>query len=255
MKQTLKTLIRNVKSINGNSLAEFATTTALMATLAATAAPKLSEMSEGPKAEKSRNEIDKIIKQAGQFYQDKAESEGRGRFPGQEKFNIQVGGTAYTGSGNTDATTAGTATAHANSDAHTASIHKDLGIDGTDGWQQYDDAADNAWISVFGTTNEDNPLPSGSHAGNVGDDPVGDSHQDVADDNTTSNVNEAEVCCYGPAEWKLLMGGEVLGSTFQDGHYAYSVVAGGGSGSDVYPPTVYVVDIENAVDFNNVLEP
>ena len=55
-----------------------------MATLAATAAPKLSEMSEGTKAEKSRNEIDKIIKQAGQFYQDMADEEGRGRFPGQD---------------------------------------------------------------------------------------------------------------------------------------------------------------------------
>ncbi len=62
MKQLLKTIIRNVKSVRGNSLAEFATTTALMATLAATAAPKLSEMSEGAKGEKSRNEIDKIIK-------------------------------------------------------------------------------------------------------------------------------------------------------------------------------------------------
>ena len=82
MKQTLKTLIRNVKSIKGNSLAEFATTTALMATLAATAAPKLSEMSEGAKAEKSKNEIDKIIKQGGSFYQDTADNEGRGRFPG-----------------------------------------------------------------------------------------------------------------------------------------------------------------------------
>ena len=39
MKQLLKTIIRNVKSVRGNSLAEFATTTALMATLAATAAP------------------------------------------------------------------------------------------------------------------------------------------------------------------------------------------------------------------------
>ena len=95
MKQTLKTIIRNVKSIKGNSLAEFATTTALMATLAATAAPKLSEMSEGTKAEKSRNEIDKIIKQAGSFYQDKADEEGRGRFPGQSKFNAQVGGSSY----------------------------------------------------------------------------------------------------------------------------------------------------------------
>ena len=44
-----------------------------MATLAATAAPKLS-VSEGAKGEKSRNEIDKIVKMAGQFYQDQAEA-------------------------------------------------------------------------------------------------------------------------------------------------------------------------------------
>ena len=234
MKQTLKTLIRNVKSINGNSLAEFATTTALMATLAATAAPKLSEMSEGTKAEKSRNEIDKIIAQAGQFYQDKAESEGRGRFPGQERFNVQVGGSAYT---NTDGSTTGTATAHTNSDAHTALIHKDLALDGTDGWQMFDDASANAWMSVFGTStsdNPDNPLPSGSASGNVSDDAG---------------------AAVGKDEWKVLMGGDVLSSTFQDGHYVYSVVAGGGSGNDVYPPTIYVADIENAVDFNSVLEP
>ena len=234
MKQTLKTLIRNVKSINGNSLAEFATTTALMATLAATAAPKLSEMSEGTKAEKSRNEIDKIITQAGQFYQDKAESEGRGRFPGQERFNVKVGGHTYT---NTDGSTTGTATAHTNSDNHTAKIHKDLALDGTDGWQMFDDASANTWVSVFGTStsdNPDNPLPSGSAGSNVTDD---------------------EGTVVGRDEWKVLMGGDVLGSTFQDGHYVYSVVAGGGSGSDVYPPTIYVADIENAVDFNSVLEP
>ena len=234
MKQTLKTLIRNVKSINGNSLAEFATTTALMATLAATAAPKLSEMSEGTKAEKSRNEIDKIIAQAGQFYQDKAESEGRGRFPGQERFNVKVGGHAYT---NTDGSTTGTATAHANSDAHTALIHTDLAIDGTDGWQMFDDVSANTWVSVFGTSNSDNPdnpLPASSHSGNVIDDAG---------------------AAVGKVEWKVLMGGDVLSSTFQDGHYVYSVVAGGGSGNDVYPPTIYVADIENAVDFNSVLEP
>ena len=92
MKHLLKTIIRNVKSVKGNSLAEFATTTALMATLAATAAPKLSEMSEGAKGEKSRNEIDKIIKQAGQFYQDTADQEGRGRFPNQKKFDVAIGG-------------------------------------------------------------------------------------------------------------------------------------------------------------------
>ena len=137
MKQTLKTLIRNVKSINGNSLAEFATTTALMATLAATAAPKLSEMSEGTKAEKSRNEIDKLIKQAGSYYQDTADDEGRGRFPGQSKFNVSVGGAGGTGYTNADASTSGTATAHDASDAHRLVILKDLGIVGSGdlGWE------------------------------------------------------------------------------------------------------------------------
>ena len=68
-----------------------------MATLAATAKPKLSEMSEGAKAEKSRNELDKLIKQAGQFYQDTADIEGRGRFPGQDKYDDPVGGTVASG--------------------------------------------------------------------------------------------------------------------------------------------------------------
>ena len=223
MKQTLKTIIRNVKSIKGNSLAEFATTTALMATLAATAAPKLSEMSEGTKAEKSRNEIDKIIKQAGQFYQDMADSEGRGRFPGQSKYNVQVGGTAYT---NTDATSSGTDDALDNAAGHNDDVMADLGLDGSDGWQQYDDQPTNSWISVFGTSN-------GMAAG-------------------TKGVANCSGCS---DEWLPLFGEEVLESRFQDGHYAYTVVAGGGSGNDVFPPVLYVVAVENAVDFNSVLEP
>ena len=217
MKYSLKSIIRNFKSIKGNSLAEFATTTALMATLAATAAPKLCEMSEGTKAEKSRNEIDKIVKQAGQFYQDTADSEGRGRFPNQTKFNVAIGGGDYDNAGgsSTDLTAAKAATA-----AHTAKIMADLGLDGTDGWQNYDDAHTNDWVSVFGG-------------------------KDVDGGTTRSDAGE----------WSGLFGDEVLGSTFQDGHYAYTVVAGGGTGSDVYPPVIYVVDVENAVDFNNVLEP
>ena len=91
MKISFQRLISYFKQIDGNSLAEFATTTALMATLAATAAPKMSELSESAKGEKSRNEIDKIIKQAGQFYQDIAEEEGRGRFPNQLKFDSSIG--------------------------------------------------------------------------------------------------------------------------------------------------------------------
>ena len=134
MKQTLKTLIRNVKSINGNSLAEFATTTALMATLAATAAPKLSEMSEGTKGEKSRNEIDKLIKQAGSYYQDRADIDGRGSFPGQSKFNQSVGGANGVTYDNSDASTGGIATAKAASLVHTTAILLDLSVTGSAGW-------------------------------------------------------------------------------------------------------------------------
>ena len=54
-------------------------------------------------------------------------------------------------------------------------------------------------------------------------------------------------------EWLHLFGWEPLNSPYQDGHYVYTVVAGGGSGDDVFPPVMYVVDIENAVHYNNVL--
>ena len=247
MKQTLKSIIRNFKSIKGNSLAEFATTTALMATLAATAAPKLSEMSEGTKAEKSRNEIDKMIKQGGQFYQDTADTEGRGRFPNQDKFNEAIGGATegernYSNAGGSkDAL----ATAIGKSKAHSDAIMKDLGLystDGgvttTDGWQNYVDVHENEWTSVFGGYKGDATIQKDALCKPCGDDP------------DTPDVVEVKT-----NEWSALFGDEALGSTFQDGHYVYTVVGGGGTGNDVYPPVLYVVDIENAVDFNNVLEP
>ena len=229
MKHMLKTIAKTVKSVKGNSLAEFATTTALMATLAATAAPKLSEMSEGTKGEKSRNEIDKLIKQAGNFYQDKADTEGRGRFPGQSKFNKAVGGGDYD---NGDASSIEkNGLAKQESETHMDNIMKDLGLkDGEDGWRNYDESHENVWVSCFGTTNVDAPLPAGIEAGII--------------DNAQ-----------GVDEWKELVGGETLSSKFQDGHYVYTVVAGYGSGTDVYPPVLFIGDIENMVHFNNVLEP
>ena len=87
-----------LKRTNGNSLMEFAVTTAMMAILAATAAPKLSMLSENAKMQKSRNELDKISRQALSFFQERASVEGRGRFPGQEKYNIPVTGSTYANS-------------------------------------------------------------------------------------------------------------------------------------------------------------
>ena len=48
-----KSFIRNLKSRKGNSLAEFAVTTAMMATLATTAAPKFGAVGAGAKEKKN----------------------------------------------------------------------------------------------------------------------------------------------------------------------------------------------------------
>ena len=233
MKQTLKTIIRNVKSIKGNSLAEFATTTALMATLAATAAPKLSEVSEGAKAEKSRNEIDKIIKQGANFYQKTADEDGRGRFPGQFKFNSSVGGPGgnlfYD---NFDASSDGIESATVIAQAHLIAIHKDIVnfFPEHDGFRQYDQHSETTWASVFGVDNVDAPIP----------------------DNVVAVFDHPD----GSAEWiEDCFGYESLKSPFQDGHFVYTVIAGAGSGVDHYPPILVVGDIENMVDFNNYLIP
>ena len=237
MKQTLKTLIRNVKSINGNSLAEFATVTALMATLAATAAPKLSEMSEGAKAQKSVDELDKLVKQAGQFYQDTADIEGRGRFPGQDKYDMKVGG-------------------HANEGIITAQIVGTL-AEGNNAavaptYTHYQHANGSDWLSVFGIANSDVPKPT--EATMAPDDGVG-TCQTCPGVGTNNSVHGVGVVKTGHQEWLNLFGDSPLGSTYQDGHFVYQVVAGGGTGNSTYPPTLYVADVENASHFNNVLEP
>ena len=52
-------------------------------------------MAESGKSQKTIDNIDKIIQQGQQFYQDTADSEGRGRFPGQGKFDMVVGGAGH----------------------------------------------------------------------------------------------------------------------------------------------------------------
>jgi len=253
MKQTLRTLIRNVKSIKGNSLAEFATTTALMATLAATAAPKLSEMSEGAKAEKSRNELDKLVKQAGQFYQDTADIEGRGRFPGQDKYDHPVYGWDYNG---------GATGPQNHDDQILAQIIGDPGSNTAPTFTTYQGADAAQWLSVFGIANEDFPKPTEATlapddiAGTCPTCP-GTGANEAGEVNASIHTDENGnyIAMSGHEEWLKLFGGEPLGSQYQDGHLVYQVVGGYGSGDDTYPPVLYVADIENASHFNNVLEP
>ncbi len=87
-----KSIKKKIKNVKGNSLAEFAVTTAMMATLATTAAPRFSGIGEGAKEKKTLAEIDKIVIASSNFFNSKVTTEGRGRFPGQEKYNVAVGG-------------------------------------------------------------------------------------------------------------------------------------------------------------------
>ena len=239
MKHILNRVIKNVKDISGSSLAEFATTTALMATLAATAAPKLSEMAEGSKQEKTMNEIDKIIQQGQQYYQDTADLEGRGRFPGQARFDYAVGGAHDTRSGTNDATKHNSENGDIEGDlfgTYTAGNDPEWS-GGT--FNDFEDANRSDWLSVFGLSSEaTRPDNFTIHA----DDAVDD-----GDDEYDKNG--------GHADWITAFGGEVLNSPYQDGHYIYRVVPGYGSGNTVVPPILYVADVENPSNFNAVLMP
>ena len=210
-----KSLKRFLKSTSGQSLAEFAVTTAMMATLATTAAPKFSGVGEGAKEKKTLADIDKIVKSANNFYNAKVTSEGRGRFPGQVKYNETVPDNG-----------AGYATESA----------LETGLAGFTGYTS--EEADK-WASVFGTDNPDHPAPTG-HQINVSENDDDDGSFDVS---------------VGAEEYLNEFGGNAIKSPFQDGHYIYTVIAGGGSGSSSYSPILYVADLENPSNFKKKLQP
>ena len=96
-------LMKKIKSNKGNSLAEFAVTTAMMATLATTAAPKFGGVGDGAKQKKTMNNIDKVLTVANNFYNQAVSEEGKGRFPGQSKYDSEVGGVTLAAGETTDA--------------------------------------------------------------------------------------------------------------------------------------------------------
>ena len=210
-----KSIKRYLKSTSGNTLAEFAVTTAMMATLATTAAPKFSGVGEGAKEKKTLADIDKIVKSANNFYNAKVTSEGRGRFPGQVKYNESV---PDAGAG------------YADESALETSLAQFTG---------YTSEEASKWASVFGTDNVDTPAPSG-HQINTSEDDNGDGSFDVS---------------AGAEEYLNEFGGNAIKSPFQDGHYIYTVIAGGGSGSSSYSPILYVADLESPSNFKKKLQP
>ena len=215
-------LLSQFKSSRGQSLAEFAVITAMMATFIATAIPKFSDVMESGKAGKSIDEIDKILLQAKNFYETTAALEGRGRLPGQDKFDMAVGG--YTDS--TD-------------------LLDDLLL-----FDTYSDTTlGKKWVSVFGTDNPKALMPSGS---NFTDDTLS------AELNNSGEVicrNCPKGRMKGSDEWLGLFNREELVSPFQDGHYIYRVVPGYGSGDNTVPPILYVADLENPANYHQIIQP
>ena len=59
----------------------------------------------------------------------------------------------------------------------------------------------------------------------------------------------------GSDEFLVGFGDQTISSPFQDGHYIYVVIPGGGSGESAEAPTLYVADLENPAMFNKTLRP
>ena len=205
-------------STNGQSLAEFAVITAMMATFITTAMPKFSDMMESGKANKSIDELDKLLLQAKNFYETTAATEGRGRLPGQDKFDKAVGGYSSVIDVINDLETFSSFT------------NEEQGM---------------KWVSVFGTENPKAPKPNGSF---FYDDQL------IPDVNEVGDIicgNCPEGRESGSEEWIYLFSGEVLISPFQDGHYIYVVIP---SDEPDGAPTLFVADGESPKNLNKILD-
>jgi hypothetical protein len=245
----MKSLLKYIKSLNkesGNSLAEFAVTTAMMATLATTAAPKFSGVGEGAKEKKTLSDIDKIITASNNFYNDQVSTDGRGRFPGQDKFDDTVpsnGAHDYDGD---------------NQNSAELQVKQWLALNFTyEELQNYEwdeDMAEN-FASVFGTTttNAKGELMVPDDHGLALTEDVEESGE--AYETWVQTPDYDNMKGIGALEYLDLFGGNPIASPFQDGHYIYLVIKGNGSGSSSVSPILFVADLESPKDFWKKLQP
>ena len=249
----MKKLMKYFKKVDGQSLAEFAVTTAMMATLATTAAPKFSGVGEGAKEKKTLADVDKILKSANNFYNAKVTSDGRGRFPGQYKYDDPVptgGGYTY----NTDADAGDI------QDQSVAELAVKLAVQGmlnADGdvateptFTTYTNTVDAPkWASVFGTNNPDALVPETSSGVDAAISTVEDPQVAYYNNGTFDAISR------GGEEFLEGFGGEAIKSPFQDGHYIYTVIGGTGSGTKSIAPMIFVADLESPSSFWKKLQP
>ena len=217
-----RNLIKTLKSRRGNSLAEFAVTTAMMATLATTAAPKFGSVGDGAKEKKTMANIDKILTVANNYYNQSVSEEGRGRFPGQSKYDSQVGGYGLPDGDMTDQALEnyldnilGDIVSYTSDNSDFVYVFsQDLATDL--------DAIEGDWMSFDS---------DGNHQVSVG---------------TNSD---------GAADFVKNFGNNGLSSPFQDGAYIYLVIPGFGSGTNAQAPALVVADAENPTQLHKTLIP
>ena len=211
-------LIKTLKSRKGNSLAEFAVTTAMMATLATTAAPKFGQVGAGAKEKKPMANIDKILTVANNYYNQQLSEEGKGRFPGQEKYDVPVGGIDLADGASTDETLeAYVETILDAKESYTSELGEFVYVFSPS--SDDEDAIQNDWMSLETSVGYD---------------------------------GNSEV---GALDFKKDFGNNGLSSPFQDGSYAYLVIPGSGSGTSAQAPVMVVIDTENPSKLHKTLVP
>ena len=210
-----KKFLKKLKSTKGNSLAEFAVTTAMMATLATTAAPKFGQIGAGAKEKKTIANIDKIITVANNFYNQTLSEEGKGRFPGQSKYDQPVGGVSLGEGQLTD---------------EALEIYMETILDSKESYE----SQLGEFVYIFSTASDDDDALQGDWM-NL----------------ETSVTFDTD----GALDFKKDFGNNGISSPFQDGSYAYLVIPGSGSGTDAQAPALVVIDTENPAELNKFLVP
>ena len=218
LKQIIKKLMRTIKSTKGNSLAEFAVTTAMMATLATTAAPKFGQVGAGAKEKKTIANLDKILTVANNYYNQTLSEEGKGRFPGQEKYDVAVGGVTLADGAQTDETL----------EAYIETILENK--------VSYESDL-SEFVYVFSTATDDDDATQGGWM------------------NLETSVGFDGNAQVGALDFKEDFGNNGIKSPFQDGSYAYLVIPGSGSGTDAQAPVMVVIDTENPSKMHKTLVP
>ena len=219
IKQILKKLFKGLKNSKGNSLAEFAVTTAMMATLATTAAPKFAGIGEAAKEKKTLANIDKVLAAANNHYMNTLETEGRGRFPGQTKYNVKVGGVDL-------------------SEGQRTNEALDDWIKNTlPNLQTIEDDLGSYFVYVFaGSSTDEDALLAGII-------------------NDGANVDYDIVEPFTSEEYKFQFATRMVDSPYQDGGYICLVIPGSGTGTLAEPPALIVADMENPAKLHKVLVP